>query len=105
MTTDTCNCAGESSFDGADVVDIAGKLKALGDPIRLRIVNAIATCQCGNTCQCDLASLFDITQPTLSHHLKKLTDVGIISATKSGRACCYQLNHETLKEVRTCLKL
>jgi quinolinate synthase len=48
--------------------------------------------------------LFDITQPTLSHHLKKLVDAGVVVSNKQGRACCYTIHPETLKEVTQCLK-
>lgn len=57
--------------------------KALGDPIRLQVVDVLRK-HAGQVCVCELVPLFDIGQPTLSHHLKKLRDAGIVDSEKRG---------------------
>ena len=68
-------------------------LKALADETRVRIVHILS---CGELCACDIQTYFNLTQPTLSHHLKLLTDAGIILARKEGKWTHYQLSEETL---------
>jgi len=68
-------------------------LKALADETRVRIVHILS---CGELCACDIQTYFNLTQPTLSHHLKLLTDAGLILARKEGKWTHYQLSEETL---------
>jgi ArsR family transcriptional regulator, arsenate/arsenite/antimonite-responsive transcriptional repressor len=68
-------------------------LKALADETRVRIVHILS---CGELCACDIQTYFNLTQPTLSHHLKLLTDAGLILARKEGKWTHYRLSHETL---------
>lgn len=69
--------------------------KALGDPNRLRIVNMISGCE---KCACVILQAFDITQPTLSHHMKILCDCGLVNVRKEGKWSHYSLNCETLRD-------
>ena len=57
--------------------------KALGDPVRLQLVDVLRK-HAGKVCVCELVPLFDISQPTLSHHLKKLRDAGIVDSERRG---------------------
>ncbi len=57
--------------------------KALGDPIRLQLVDVLRK-HAGKVCVCELVPLFDISQPTLSHHLKKLREAGIVDSERRG---------------------
>ena len=57
--------------------------KALGDPVRLQLVDVLRR-HAGQVCVCELVPLFDISQPTLSHHLKKLREAGVIDCEKRG---------------------
>lgn len=57
--------------------------KALGDPIRLQLVDVLRN-HAGKVCVCELVPLFDISQPTLSHHLKKLRDAKIVDSERQG---------------------
>ena len=58
--------------------DIAATLKALADPVRLRLFSSIASHAGGEACVCDISAGFDVTQPTISHHLKVLRDAGLL---------------------------
>ncbi len=70
---------------------VAGTLKALADPLRLRMLSAIATDPRGESCVCDLAELADVTQPTVSHHLKVLKDTGILTSERRGTWVWYRI--------------
>lgn len=71
--------------------------KAIGDPIRLQIVETLAK---GSVCACKLLEQFHITQPTLSFHMKILVSSGLVESTKQGKWVFYDLNHESLKQIR-----
>jgi ArsR family transcriptional regulator len=70
---------------------LAGLLKALADPTRLRLVSMVAAHQDGEACVCDLTEPLGLTQPTISHHLKILVDAGILTRDKRGVWAYYAL--------------
>jgi ArsR family transcriptional regulator len=72
--------------------------KALGDPIRLQLVDVLRR-HAGKVCVCELVPLFDIAQPTLSHHLKKLRDAGIVDSERTGLWAYYYVLPGALKEL------
>jgi len=75
-------------------------LKALGDPVRTRIIEALSRPEavCCSTedqvCACDLERIVGLSQPTVSHHMKLLTDAGLVQARKSGRWVYYRLDRD-----------
>jgi ArsR family transcriptional regulator, arsenate/arsenite/antimonite-responsive transcriptional repressor len=64
------------ALDDEQAAELAEVLKALADPVRLRLVSIIGTAEAGEVCACDLPALVDRTQPTVSHHLSMLVKVG-----------------------------
>ena len=66
-----------------DAVELAGLLKAVADPVRLRLLNIIS--QAGEACACDLPALLDRSQPTISHHLKVLVEAGLLDREQRGK--------------------
>ena len=72
--------------------------KALGDPIRLQLVDVLRK-HAGKVCVCELVPLFEISQPTLSHHLKKLRDAGIVDSERRGLWDYYYVVPEALEEL------
>lgn len=68
--------------DSAD--RLAAMLRALADPLRLRMISVVAAEPSGEACVCDLASVADVSQPTVSHHLKVLMEAGIVTREKRG---------------------
>ena len=72
--------------------------KALGDPVRLQLVDVL-TKHAGKVCVCELVPLFDISQPTLSHHLKRLRQAGIVDSERRGLWAYYYVNPEALEEL------
>ena len=90
-TVETCAPA-EAHAIGLDVATtVANALKALADPLRLRMLSAIATDPRGESCVCDLAELADVSQPTVSHHLKVLKDTGLLSSQRRGTWVYYRI--------------
>jgi ArsR family transcriptional regulator len=76
--------------------------KALGDPIRLQLVDVLRK-HAGKVCVCELVPLFDISQPTLSHHLKKLRDAGIVDSERRGLWAYYYVIPDALQELTSWL--
>ncbi|WP_278315114.1 ArsR/SmtB family transcription factor [Lolliginicoccus levis] len=81
--------------------DLASLLKALGDPIRLQIATTLATSP-GSVCVCDITSLFTVSQPTVSHHLKVLREAGMVTAERHGTWMHYTLTPRA-KEIITAI--
>ncbi|HMJ73337.1 MAG TPA: metalloregulator ArsR/SmtB family transcription factor [Solirubrobacterales bacterium] len=71
--------------------------KALGDPIRLQLVDVLRK-HAGKVCVCELVPLFDLSQPTVSHHLKKLREAGIVGSERRGLWAYYYVIPESLEE-------
>jgi len=72
--------------------------KALSDPNRLMIIDMLS---CGELCACVILRKFNITQPTLSHHMKSLCGCGLVKARKDGRWKYYSLNDETIRTIQS----
>jgi ArsR family transcriptional regulator, arsenate/arsenite/antimonite-responsive transcriptional repressor len=75
---------------------VAPLLKALADPVRLRLMSLIASHPGGEACVCDLNEAFDLTQPTISHHLRVLHDAGLLERDKRGVWVYYRARTEAL---------
>ena len=77
-----------------NTIDVAAICKALGDSNRLQIVQMLSD---GEKCGCKLLEAFEITQPTLSHHMKILCDSGIVTARKDGKWMHYSISQKGLR--------
>ncbi|MGN6162627.1 MAG: ArsR/SmtB family transcription factor [Marmoricola sp.] len=78
---------------------IAPLLKAIADPVRLRLVSLVASHIDGEACVCDLNDAFDLSQPTISHHLKVLHEAGLLDRTKRGVWVYYQVNRAAMSDL------
>ena len=76
---------------------MAAIAKALGDPVRLQLVDVLRK-HAGKVCVCELVPLFDLSQPTVSHHLKKLREAGIVGSERRGLWAYYYVIPESLEE-------
>ena len=74
-----------------DATTLAAKFKAIGDPTRLRLLSLVAAHKDGEACVCDLNEPLDLSQPTVSHHLKILVDAGLLTRTKRATWSYYAL--------------
>ena len=86
---------------GLDYEDKVKIFKALSDQNRIEIIKILS---CNEKCACEILKNFDITQPTLSHHMKVLMDCGLVECTKRGNWNHYRLNSENTKELIVFLK-
>jgi len=77
--------------DEEQAVELAKVFKALGDPVRLRLLSLIASQDGGEICVCDLTPAFALSQPTVSHHLKLLRQAGLIASERRGTWVYYRL--------------
>jgi ArsR family transcriptional regulator, arsenate/arsenite/antimonite-responsive transcriptional repressor len=84
-----------------DAESAARLFKALADPTRVAIVNRLAAAP--EVCVCDLTAAFDLSQPTISHHLKVLREVGLVESTRRGTWAYYRLVPEALEALRGAL--
>ena len=82
----------------AQALRMAEVAKALGDPIRLQLVDVLRK-HAGQVCVCELVPLFDVGQPTLSHHLKKLREAGIVDSERRGLWAYYYVVPDALQEL------
>ena len=80
---------------------VAPQLKALADPVRLRLMSLVASHPGGEACVCDLTGAFDLTQPTISHHLKVLHEAGLLDRDKRGVWVYYRARTQALASLAT----
>jgi ArsR family transcriptional regulator len=74
----------ETALTESTAIDLAKAFKALGDPVRLRLLSLIASRGGGEVCVCDLTEAFNVTGPTISHHLRVLREAGLIDCERRG---------------------
>jgi ArsR family transcriptional regulator len=82
---------------------VAQIAKALADPVRVQLVDVLQK-HAGKVCVCELVPLFDLSQPTVSHHLKVLRDAGLVESERRGLWAYYYVIPEALKELSSWLK-
>jgi ArsR family transcriptional regulator len=75
---------------------VAPLLKALADPVRLRLLSLVASREGGEACICDLNDAFDLSQPTISHHMKVLHEAGLVDRDKRGVWVYYRVQPQAL---------
>jgi ArsR family transcriptional regulator len=93
-----CDPVAYPDIDRAQAERMARVAKALGDPIRMQLVDVLRK-HAGTVCVCELVPLFDLSQPTVSHHLKVLRDAGLVESERQGLWAYYYVKHEALEEV------
>ncbi|GAA3518047.1 metalloregulator ArsR/SmtB family transcription factor [Aeromicrobium panaciterrae] len=89
--TTCCSPITGGAMSSEDATALAAKFKAIGDPTRLRLLSLVAAHADGEACVCDLNEPLDLSQPTVSHHLKILVDAGLLTRTKRGTWSYYAI--------------
>ncbi len=74
-------------------------LKAMADPVRLRLLSLVASHADGEACVCDLNDAFDLSQPTISHHLKVLHEIGLLDRSKRGVWVYYSIKSDAMADL------
>ncbi|MFD0364339.1 ArsR/SmtB family transcription factor [Nocardia sp. GCM10030253] len=79
--------------------ELAAVFKALSDPVRLRLLSLIASHTGGEACVCDVSAGFDVSQPTISHHLKVLRESGLLTSERRGSWVYYRIEPRVLAQL------
>ena len=103
-TADTC-CAplADAPLSADAAVELASRLKALADPGRLRLVSLLLASEDQQACTCDLTEPLGLSQPTVSHHLKKLAEAGIVTGERRGVWTYYRVQPAALASIAVLL--
>jgi ArsR family transcriptional regulator len=96
-----CTPLGPTPLSGKDAVRMASALRVLADPVRLQIVSLLAGAE--EACVCDLTPAVGVSQPTVSHHLRVLSQAGLVEREQRGRWAYYRLRPEPLRLVAEAL--
>ncbi|WP_330180435.1 metalloregulator ArsR/SmtB family transcription factor [Nocardia sp. NBC_01503] len=86
-----CSTTLSEPLDAESAVTLAGAFKALGDPVRLRLLSLIAAAGGEEVCVCELTPAFELSQPTISHHLKVLREAGLLTSERRGTWVYYRV--------------
>ena len=98
-----CSPVTGGQMDEAAAEELAAVLKALADPVRLRLVSVIAAASVGEVCACDLPEAVGRSQPTVSHHLTQLVRAGLLHREQRGKWAWFRVRPEGFAAVRAAL--
>jgi ArsR family transcriptional regulator len=98
-----CSPLSDSPLSADEAVELAGRLKALADPGRLRLVSLLLASDDQEACTCDLTEPLGLSQPTVSHHLKKLAEAGIVTGERRGVWTYYRVDPDALDAIAVLL--
>ena len=90
-------------LSGEQAGELSRLFKAMGDPVRLRLLSLIASHAGGEACVCDVTEVFDLSGPTISHHLKVLREAGLITGERRGTWVYYRVQPAVLEAVAAVL--
>jgi DNA-binding transcriptional ArsR family regulator len=104
MTAPIC-CApvSVSPMDDAAALEVALRLKALADPVRIKLMSILLTAESGEVCTCDLAVAVELSEPTVSHHLGQLKKAGMVRPERRGMNVYYRAHTDALQALRQVL--
>ncbi len=101
--TDCCESVLRGPLGQDEAERLAAALKVVADPTRLRLLSLLASHPGGEACVCDLVAPLDLSQPTISHHLKVLHAAGLLARARRGAWVYYRLLPERLQPLRDAL--
>jgi ArsR family transcriptional regulator len=94
-----CTPIAEQRIPAETAAVLAPAFKALGDPVRLQLMSMIASAPDGEACVCDLTPAFELSGPTISHHLKTLREAGLVDADRRGTWVYYRARTGVLRQL------
>lgn len=105
VTTATC-CPplGPTALGRGEAEELAAVLAVLADPIRLRLLSLVATAESGEVCACDLPSVVERSQSTVSHHLSQLVSAGLLERDQRGRWAWFRVRGDRLADISAALR-
>ena len=98
-----CQPLADAPLSSAEATELSRRLKALADPHRLRLLSLVLAAPDAEACTCDLTDALGLSQPTVSHHLKRLHEVGLVSAERRGVWTYYRAEPAALKALAAVL--
>jgi ArsR family transcriptional regulator len=104
LTSECCTPMVRQPLDEESAADLARVFKALSDPVRLRLLSLIASYGGGEACVCDLTGTFDVSQPTISHHLRVLREAGLVDCERRGTWVYYWILPGALTQLASLLQ-
>jgi ArsR family transcriptional regulator, arsenate/arsenite/antimonite-responsive transcriptional repressor len=103
VVDECCPSVLSAPLGAADAAELASGFSALSDPVRLRVLSLLADAVDGEVCVCDFVGPLGKSQPTISHHLKILSEAGLVSGDRRGKWVWYSLNRDRLAMLQAAL--
>lgn len=103
QTAACCPALGAAALAEPQAAQLAAMFKALSDPVRLRLLSLVASHPGGQACVCEISPTFDVSQPTISHHLKTLRSAGLLDCERRGTWVYYWVVPEALQQLSSVL--
>jgi ArsR family transcriptional regulator len=100
-----CEPLSSGRLSADDATALARQLKLLADPTRLRLLSILLDSEHGEACTCDLTEPLGLTQPTVTHHLQRLAEAGIVHGERRGRWTYYSVDNNAIESITDALKL
>lgn len=100
-----CPALAVTALDERQAGLLAAMFKALADPVRLRLLSLVASHPGGQACVCDISTTFDVSQPTISHHLKVLRSAGLLDCERRGTWVYYRVIPSALQQLSSVLEI
>jgi ArsR family transcriptional regulator len=102
-SSECCTPLAVDPLTGHQAAELSRMFKALADPVRLRLLSLIASHAGGEACVCDVTGAFELTGPTISHHLRVLRETGLITGQRRGTWIYYRVHPEVLARLSAVL--
>ena len=103
-TEQCCPSVLAAPLDAEEAAELANGFMALADPVRLRVLSILATAPDGEVCVCEFVGPLRKSQPTISHHVKILSEAGLVAGDRRGKWVWYSLNRERLAALQAALQ-
>jgi ArsR family transcriptional regulator len=103
IAPECCPALAAAPLGESQSAELAAMFKALGDPVRLRLLSLIASHPGGEACVCEISATFDVSQPTISHHLKLLRSAGLLDCERRGTWVYYWVIPSALQQLSSVL--
>lgn len=100
ITEPCCPALIDGPISVADAEAAAAKIKAIADPVRLRLLSMLAATDGAELCVCDFPAAVGVSQPTVSHHMKKLAEAGLVHREQRGKWAFYRIIPEGFRQIR-----
>ncbi|OBA69500.1 transcriptional regulator [Mycobacterium sp. 1554424.7] len=105
QATACCPALSVTALGASQAAELAAMFKALADPVRLRLLSLIASHPGGEACVCEISTTFDVSQPTISHHLKLLRSAGLLGCERRGTWVYYWVIPSALRQLSSALRV